>query len=126
MERLNDFPISKNFNLKEFECPCCHRVMIHADLVQKLQFLRNDIGLPIVVTSGYRCREYNEKVGGVNNSYHMLGMAADVTVKFGHLTELYFLAKEIGFTGIGLYNSRYFVHLDIRPGELVEWTEGEE
>ena len=36
---------------------------------------------PIYITSGYRCPELNKKVGGVENSYHTRGMAADITAK---------------------------------------------
>lgn len=35
-------------------------------------------GTPLVVTSGYRCRVLNDKIGGVPNSYHTKGMAADL------------------------------------------------
>ncbi len=31
--RLNDFQLTENFNLKEFECPCCHTVLLHPLLV---------------------------------------------------------------------------------------------
>lgn len=34
---------------------------------------------PIKVNSGYRCPELNRKVGGVSNSRHLLGKAADIT-----------------------------------------------
>ena len=37
--RLNDFRLTENFNLKEFECPCCHTVLLHPLLVLKLQKL---------------------------------------------------------------------------------------
>ena len=36
---------------------------------------------PIYITSGYRCPALNKKVGGVENSYHTRGMAADITAK---------------------------------------------
>ena len=41
--------------------------------------LREHWGLPIRVTSGYRCPELNEEVGGVEDSWHMDGCAADIT-----------------------------------------------
>ena len=41
--------------------------------------LRELWGLPIRVTSGYRCPELNEEVGGVEDSWHMRGCAADIT-----------------------------------------------
>ena len=36
---------------------------------------------PIYINSGYRCAELNKKVGGAANSYHLRGMAADITAK---------------------------------------------
>ena len=36
---------------------------------------------PIYITRGYRCPLLNKKVGGVENSYHTRGMAADITAK---------------------------------------------
>ena len=41
--------------------------------------IREHWGLPIRVTSGYRCPELNAEVGGVEESYHMDGCAADIT-----------------------------------------------
>ena len=43
--------------------------------------LRDKYGKPITITSGYRCKELNRAVGGVSNSQHMTGEAADITVK---------------------------------------------
>ena len=42
--------------------------------------LRTIWGKPIRVSSGYRCKELNKAVGGVPDSYHMLGLAADLSV----------------------------------------------
>ena len=41
--------------------------------------IREHWGLPIRVTSGYRCPELNDEVGGVEDSYHMDGCAADIS-----------------------------------------------
>ena len=43
-----------------------------------LQPLRNIVGMPIRVTSGYRCEELNSAVGGSLTSYHRFGYAADL------------------------------------------------
>lgn len=40
--------------------------------------LRIAYGKPIVVTSGYRCKELNEVIGGAVNSQHTLGQAVDI------------------------------------------------
>lgn len=43
-----------------------------------LQPLRESWGEPIIVSSGYRCRELNRIVGGVKYSDHTFGSAADI------------------------------------------------
>lgn len=40
--------------------------------------LREAYGKPIIVTSGFRCRELNKLLGGSKNSQHCLGQAADI------------------------------------------------
>lgn len=45
-----------------------------------LEPLRAQTG-PIIITSGYRCKELNELVGGSENSQHMRGQAADILCK---------------------------------------------
>lgn len=42
--------------------------------------LREAYGKPIYINSGYRCSELNKAVGGVSNSQHMKGQAADIDV----------------------------------------------
>lgn len=42
--------------------------------------LREWYGKPIYVNSGYRSPELNKAVGGVSNSQHMKGQAADIDV----------------------------------------------
>lgn len=43
-----------------------------------LQPLRDAMKFPIIITSGYRCTALNKAVGGVENSYHLQGLAADI------------------------------------------------
>ena len=46
-----------------------------------LQPLREHVGKPIVVNSGYRSQEVNRLVGGVKNSQHLTGEAADLSIE---------------------------------------------
>jgi uncharacterized protein YcbK (DUF882 family) len=67
----------------------------------------------LIITSGYRCKRHNAKVGGVKNSRHRFGMAADIKVRGMSTEALFKQAKMSGlFNGIGIYNT--FVHVDIR------------
>ena len=49
-------------------------------IVYCLQPIRDKLGKPMIITSGYRCAEVNKLVGGVSNSQHTKGQAADFTV----------------------------------------------
>lgn len=40
--------------------------------------IREKWGKPIQITSGYRCKELNDKIGGSSTSQHVLGLAADL------------------------------------------------
>ena len=53
------------------------------DLCQNtLDPLRRVAGMPLIVSSGYRCKELNEAVKGAEKSQHMLGQAADITTGY--------------------------------------------
>jgi len=46
-------------------------------LAEVLEEVRLLLGTPMIISSGYRCPDLNELVGGARNSRHMLGLAAD-------------------------------------------------
>lgn len=73
--------VGKHFKVKEFACKDgSQAVFIDTHLVAILDILRNKIGKPVIITSGYRTPEWNTKCGGAKYSYHMRGMAADIRV----------------------------------------------
>ena len=115
---INHIKISKDFWLDEYQCKgkdCCNNlVKIESELVILVQKLRKEIGKPLTVTSGYRCLRHNKDVGGETHSYHLSGMAADVTVTHFDIRELARLAFSVGFGTVIAYPRRGFVHLDIR------------
>lgn len=49
--------------------------------VNVLEPTRVMLNKPIIITSGYRCRVLNNKVGGATNSYHLKGLAADIRIE---------------------------------------------
>lgn len=54
-----------------------------------LQPIREYYGHPIIVTSGYRCKELNKKVNGSATSQHMNGSAADIVAYDGNNKKLF-------------------------------------
>ena len=80
--------LSKNFSLAELTATS-HRKLQDTptlDVIQNLQKLcvhvlqplRDTVGAPVYINSGYRSKRLNAKVGGVTNSRHLLGKAADI------------------------------------------------
>ena len=56
----------------------CAYHLLHVLVDLLLDPIREAWGEPIVVSSGYRCKQLNALVGGVKNSHHILGCAADI------------------------------------------------
>ena len=75
---------TKNFKVSEFACRCgCGRNKIDQRVLNMAQAIRDELGVPVRVNSGYRCEEHNRRVGGVKNSKHTLGLAADLSCSLG-------------------------------------------
>jgi len=130
---LNGFKLTRNFALHEFESPDTHEVKIIPELVLLLQKVRDRIGKPIQITSGYRTPEHNRAVGGAKASYHMKGMAADIICWKTSRFDLARICFEAGFPCIILYPDKPHVHVDIREefkgivvdvkGKLIPYSE---
>ena len=74
----------KNFEPEEFKCECGGRYCtgypsyMKMNQLRHLQSIRDHFGRPITVTSGMRCRGYNNSIGGsIVNSKHLTGQATD-------------------------------------------------
>ena len=107
--------LSKNFTSLELGCQCgCNKVPLDI-LINKLQTLRDLCGFPLRINSGYRCVAHNKSIGGVSDSQHVQGTAADIDISKFNGEQKYKLIKtalSLGFTGIGVYDT--FIHLDVR------------
>lgn len=104
--------LTKNFSEKEMQCPCCKQQEMRTNFMEALQKLREEYGRPMIVTSGYRCKKHNEKVGGAKTSQHLRGNAVDIKCARHERYRLIQLALRHGFTGIE-FSSKH-VHLDRR------------
>ena len=74
---------TKNFKVSEFACKCCGENRIDQRILDMAQVIREELGVPVQVNSGYRCAEHNARVGGVKGSYHTKGLAADLSCRLG-------------------------------------------
>lgn len=121
----SDRRLSANFTVAEFACRDGSRpVFVDPALVQLLQALRDKGGRPLVITSAYRTVAHNTKVGGVANSQHLYGRAADIRMDGIPPQQLAEWAEELmpDSGGIGVYppkdgRARGWVHVDVRPGK---------
>lgn len=103
--------ISKNFNREEFACGHCGRLdVLDIELVRCLQRLRDIVGKPLVIVSGYRCCAGNRQVGGVEYSQHLFGRAADIHAGYATARQ----CRSAGFSGVGIRSGKV-VHVDLLP-----------
>ena len=121
--------LSKNFNKREFNSKDGKRMPFHVlenikILASQVQIIRDALGAPIHINSGYRSPEHNKRIGGVKNSQHVQGKAADLASRDVTSLALYNLIFQlinegkIINGGLGIYNG--FVHYDIR-GTSARW-----
>lgn len=116
VKRDGDGKVSKHFRVREFASKDgSDKVLIDDDLVTLLEDIREAAGgKAVTINSGYRSPEHNAAVGGVSNSQHVKGTAADIVVDgtdpltVGQIAE-HFLNKK---GGIGVYQT--FTHVDTR------------
>ena len=74
---------TKNFKVSEFACKHCGKNKIDQRVINMAQEIRDYLGVPVRINSGYRCEVHNKNVGGVKNSKHILGKAADLSCELG-------------------------------------------
>ncbi len=79
-----------------------------------------DCGEPFEIVSGYRTPATNAMLrnrsrGVAKNSYHVKGMAVDVTMKSRSVAQISRAGLELGGGGVGRYSRSDFVHLDCGP-----------
>lgn len=125
--------LTNNFKENEFACKHCGKVPsdgIPIALVTGLQSLRDELGKPIIILSGFRCSWHNRSVGGSRDSKHLLGMAADITTgREFPILDVFRRATKY-FPRVGLYKSKYHpgfgsIHVDIfdKDGNLYWWRD---
>lgn len=95
---------------------------IDRNLLEVLAAAQAEFGYdePLILASGYRTRATNEALLRSNrkvakNSFHVKGMAADITVRSGSIRKLRRIANALNSGGVGFYPNERFVHFDTGP-----------
>lgn len=90
-------------------------------LTERLQLIRDTLGAPITISSGYRCPELNKAVGGSKTSQHLLALAADIRAKGYTAQELFELiaGSNFGFDQLILekIGGKEWLHISVQPKE---------
>lgn len=121
--------LTKNFSKDEFEskdgAEMPQEVLYNVQkLANQLQFLRDYLGRPIKINSGYRSPSHNQRIGGKPRSQHLLGKAADIVVRNMSPLDVAKVIEDLISSGDmlqgGLKAYKNFVHYDIR-GRRARW-----
>ena len=103
----------------------CAYHLLHVLVDLLLDPIREAWGEPIVVSSGYRCKQLNALVGGAKYSHHILGCAADIIAgnKADHrrlfkLIQQMQLEGRIKFTQLIWEGNGRWIHISYVPSDL--------
>ena len=112
----------EHFTPEEFMCKCgsefglCDMLVLDMDFINRLESFRASVGIPMRITSGYRCGFHPIEVRKVHPGPHRTGKAADIAILGASLHEMLCSLVPHDFTGIGLNqkgdHDERFLHLD--------------
>jgi len=93
------------------------------EILSMLDAARKIYGKPMRITSGFRTKNHNKKVGGVESSSHLKGLAADIACsesrnRFDMIRAL----LEVGFKRLGVAGTFIHVDIDKNKSQNVIWT----
>ena len=109
------------FRLEEFNCTHTNKNEMDPEFIHRLDLLRERVGFPMIVTSGYRDITHPAEINKPEPGYHTKGLAADIKVTNGfERMNIVHEALKLNFGGIGV--SKTFIHIDDRKTTPVMWT----
>lgn len=118
----NDYP---NFSEEEFDCKETGENEMKPEFMERLQRLRDMVGHPLPISSGYRSPRHSIEARKEKAGTHAQGIACDIAChsQLAHL--VLEMSLTIGFTGIGVQQKgakkNRFIHLDLRENPTV-WS----
>lgn len=125
---LYDYSRWPNFTEEELNCSFTGKenpnIIAFTQLMDRVQSLRDRVGIPFKVTSGYRDKSHPNEVHKTSGGMHTKA-AIDIQVPVEYCHRVLRLAFELGFTGVGVNlagDHKYrFIHLDLREAPRV-WS----
>ena len=106
-------PVWNSRQIKALRCRCCGRRGLDPCFEHLLLRLQARVGSELRFTSGRRCPRHNAHVGGVRNSRHLRGQAADVAVPAVRQRAFCAAARALGFRRVLPDARRNYVHLSL-------------
>jgi len=104
-----DWKKIKYFKREEFLCHDCGKENMDEEFMLMLDAARDQAGVPIGISSGYRCPEHDKSVGAEAN--HTTGKAADLVVTSFRASFFVIDAlMNVGFVRLGFGTT--FIHVD--------------
>jgi len=112
-----DWDLYPNFKREEFECHEHGECIMHPQFMNLLQEIRENYGKPMIISSGYRCRNHSLEIIKDKPGEHTYGLAADILVHGRDAIELLYQALDHGVCRIGISQlgdiSKRFIHLGL-------------
>jgi len=110
----------KFFTLNELQCKCgeCNSIGVEMNnqFMKIIVLLREKLNLPFIVSSAYRCPQYNNEISesGLNGA-HTTGKAIDIVIRGQQALHLIREALLIDIDGLGVNQKgdNRFIHLDM-------------
>jgi hypothetical protein len=131
LKELIMLPKTENFNPLvdvKLRCTCghdkCDKRSVKQMLLNMLQYVRNDYGLPMTVTSGGRCTLHNNEKHRSVPADHQKGLGVDIRITgLAMAAKLSVIAGKYGFNAIAINLDSGFIHLGYRPenNKVVTW-----
>lgn len=105
--------MAKYFKPEEFRrcTPACSIDDMDATFLNRLDELREKAGIPLIISSAFRTKDYEKSKGRSGTSSHCEGKAVDIIC--GSSQNRYKIVKaaiECGFTRIGI--AKTYIHVD--------------
>ena len=121
MEKLTEFFDYSEFGITD-KTNTTIKENIKSLVLNVMDLIRKNYGMPIYITSGYRSPEHNKAVGGAANSQHVYGEACDFTGRdFKRLLRIIDELDEYGLLNYDqmiIYRRRKFIHISYKNESL--------